>query len=68
LEILIGIDFETKRAKALLPRMLLTLIKQPIANPLGPGIDVAAVADESGAQQWDAWEASGQFTGVTLAW
>ena len=54
--------------EALLLGPLLLRIFQPITDPLGPGVVVAAVADEDGAHDAGAEAASGQITWASLAW
>ena len=64
----VGVEVEKQRAEALLLGPLLLLIFQPITDPLGPGVVVAAVADEDGAHDAGAEAASGQITWASLAW
>jgi hypothetical protein len=68
LNAIVGVEVEKQRAEALLLGPLLLLILQPITDPLGPGVVVAAVADEDGAHDAVARAASGQFTWAALAW
>lgn len=63
----VGVEVEKQRAEALLLGPLLLLILQPITDPLGPGVVVAAVADEDGAHDAVAEAASVQITWAALA-
>ncbi len=68
LNAIVGVEVEKLRAEALLLGPLLLLILQPITDPRGPGVVVAAVADEDGAHDAVAEAASGQITWAALTW
>jgi hypothetical protein len=67
LNVSVGVEVEKQRAEALHLGPLLLLILQPITDPLGPGVPVAAEADEDGAHNAVAEAASGQITLAALA-